>query len=96
MKECKIPECSVLPNLTGCKIVVGLKQLRKALLKGLVRDVYLAKDADPAITEPALELSLQCGARVSWCASMADLGKACGIDVKASAAAVLDMSGSNG
>ena len=90
MKECTIPECGDVPDLTDCKTVVGIKQLRKALLKGHAGYVYLAKDADPAITEPLLALCLERKVPVSWCVSMADLGKKCGIDVGASAAAVLD------
>ena len=90
MKECTIPKCSKLPDLTSCHVAVGSKQLRKAILNGRAKYVYLAKDADPAITEPVLRQCLENRIPVSWCASMADLGKACGIDVGASAAAVLD------
>ena len=90
MKECTIPECGVVPDLKKMKVVVGVKQLRKSLLKGKVRTVYLAKDADPAITEMLLALCEENKVPASWCASMTELGKACGIDVGASAAAVLD------
>ena len=90
MKECTIPECGKLPDLSQEKVVVGLKQLRKALEKGGVRSVYFAKDADTAITEPLIALCRENKVSASWCASMAALGKACGIDVGASAAAILD------
>ena len=55
-KVCKIPECGDLPDLTRYHIVVGSKQLRKALQKGTARTVYLAKNADPAVTAPIEEL----------------------------------------
>lgn len=90
MNDCTIPECGKLPDLQQYEVVVGNKQLRKALLNGRARYVYLAKNADPAITLPLGQLCKEHGADVCWCASMNELGKACGIDVGASAAAVLE------
>ena len=51
-KKSKIPKCGSLPDLTNRKIVVGAKQLKKAVRAGSVRYVYLAENADPAVTEP--------------------------------------------
>lgn len=78
------------PDLHGCKTVVGAKQLRKALSTGRAKQVFLARNADPAITDPIEALCR--GARIpySWVATMADLGRACGIEVGAAAAAVVD------
>ena len=90
MKTCIIPECGKLPDLSQKKILVGRKQLRKALEKGFQGSVYLAKDADPAITEPVIKQCMEHQIQVFWCESMTELGKACGIDVGASAAAVPD------
>ena len=89
-KNSKIPQCGVLPDFTGAKIVVGSKQLRKSLLKGCVRYVFLAVNADPAITEP---LEVMCGQRniqINWVPTMAELGRVCGIEVGTAAAAVID------
>lgn len=72
------------------KIVVGAKQLRKALNTGRAQRVYLAKNADPAITEPIEEMCLQNHVDCAWVRSMLDLGKACGIEVGAAAAAVIN------
>ncbi len=88
-KECRIPECGPLPDLAKCKVIVGAKQLRKALNNGLVRFVYLAENADPAITEPLEALCKVKGVCYTWTRTMQDLGSACGIDVGAAAAAVL-------
>lgn len=77
-----------LPNLHTDHIVVGTKQLRKALLRGGVARVYLALDADPAITAPLEALCGEKGVNCAWVRRMADLGRACGIDVGAAAAAV--------
>ena len=74
----------------GCrKVVVGAKQLRKALQSGKVFRVYLAENADPAIVEPIEALCQQNNVEFTWVRSMADLGKVCGIEVGAAAAATL-------
>lgn len=85
-----IPKCGSLPDLTRSKVVVGSKQLRKALQRGTARCVYLAENADPAITEQLYELCRSSAVDVTWVATMADLGHACGIEVGAAAAAVID------
>jgi len=72
------------------KVVAGAKQLRKALRSGQVFRVYLARNADPAITEPLESLCKQSGVGYAWAKTMQDLGKACGIEVGAAAAATLN------
>ena len=70
--------------------MVGAKQLRKALRNGSARRVYLAENADPAITEPLAALCQCSSVEFFWVRSMAELGKACGIEVGATTAAVVD------
>ncbi len=89
-KDSKIPNYGSLLSLRENKVVVGAKQLRKALQKGQAKCVYLAQNADPALTEPLEGLSQGLGRPVVWVRSMADLGRACGIDVGAVAAAIVD------
>ena len=79
-----------LSDISGQQIVVGAKQLRKALNKGCVLRAYLARNADPAITEPLAALCQQNSVEFSWVRSMSDLGQACGIEVGAATAAVVD------
>ena len=89
-KDCMIPECGNLAKKPGFKVIVGAKQLRKALEKGTAKQVFLAENADPALTEP---IEAQCKLKsvsYTWVQSMQDLGRACGIDVGAAAAAVVD------
>ena len=84
-----IPQCGSLPDLSKERLVVGVKQLRKALKNGRAQRVFLAENADPALTEP---IALECEERqieYTWVASMADLGRACGIEVGAAAAATV-------
>ena len=90
MKDCMIPNCGDLAELAGKRFVVGAKQLRKALQKGTVRCVFLAENADPAITEPIAAACEKDQISCAWVRSMQDLGKACGIDVGAAAAAAVD------
>ena len=78
-----------LAELRNHKKLVGMKQLRKALLRGGVARVYLALDADPAVTMPLAELAQSCGIESIWVGKMHDLGRACNIDVGAAAAATL-------
>ena len=80
----------MVPDLKNFKVVVGFKQLRKALQNDRAKCVFLAKNADPAMTAPIAELCEKNGVKAIWCQTMAELGKACGIDVGASAAAVLE------
>ena len=71
-------------------MVAGAKQLRKSLQSGRASRVYLAENADPAITEPIKTLCECNHVPYIWIASMDDLGHACGIDVGAAAAAAVE------
>ena len=79
-----------MADLNIGKAVVGAKQLRKALQKGIARHVYLAENADPAITDPIEAMCREQDVRYTWVRSMTDLGRACGIEVGAAAAAAVD------
>ena len=76
-------------EIGGRKVVAGAKQLRKALDSGKAYRVYLARNADPAITEPLEALCKQKNVQYAWVRSMTELGQACGIEVGAAAAAAL-------
>jgi large subunit ribosomal protein L7A len=90
LNDCMIPECGHGLDLTKFKLVVGTKQLRRALNQGLARQVFLAQNADPAITEPLEALCQLNQIPFTWIHSMQELGRACGIEVGAAAAAVLN------
>ena len=80
----------VSEELAKSKFVVGAKQLRKALKNGKARCVFLACNADPAVTEPIAALCQLNKVEIAWVKSMTDLGQACGIEVGAAAAAAID------
>lgn len=86
----KILKCEDLEELAGKRLVVGAKQLRKALQSGRAQVVYLAEDADPAITVPIEEQCQRDFVSCVWVRTMQDLGRACSIDVGAAAAAVVE------
>lgn len=72
------------------KRTVGFKQSLKAVERGQALVVYVAKDGDDKIRLPILEVCLQQGVPTVEVETMSELGKACGIQVGASVAAVLD------
>ncbi|WP_243299659.1 50S ribosomal protein L7ae-like protein [Bacillus litorisediminis] len=74
---------------TAKEIVVGTKQTVKAIQKGRVQAVILAADADPRVINPVLTAAEEHGVPIWQVDSMQKLGKACGIDVKASAVGII-------
>ena len=89
-KISKIPKCGEMPDLAGKKIVVGTKQLKKAVAAGRARYVFLAENADPAVTDALAQLCRLNHIQFTWVRTMAELGSACGIEVGAAAAAIID------
>ena len=85
----KTADPSTLAQLRSRKTVVGAKQLKKALANGTAQQVFLAENADPALTEPIAALCRSYNVNCAWVPSMTDLGHVCGIDVGAAAAATL-------
>lgn len=80
----------MLSRLAQRQTVVGSKQLRKALNAGRVTLVVLARNADPAITEPIEAMCQRNSVEYGWVQTMSELGQACGIEVGAAAAAAVD------
>ncbi len=91
-----IPECGDLAVPAGQRLVAGVKQLRKAVESGRAQAVFLARDADPAVLEPIQALCSRKHVSMSWVPSMSALGRACGIEVGAAAAAAVAQPDSNG
>jgi large subunit ribosomal protein L7A len=78
-----------LADLKTAKKAIGTKQAVRAVEKGLAAKVYLAEDADKRVVAPLAQLCNQKGIAVEAGATMAELGKACGIEVGAAAVALL-------
>ena len=68
---------------------MGLKQTKRAIAAGKVTKVFLAKDADPKLTEPLRAMCRLAQIAVADAYTMAELGRSCGIAVGTAACAVL-------
>lgn len=79
----------MLNELASASKVVGVKQARRALASGQAKRLYLAKDADPQLTQPLADEAGKRGVEVVWAESMKALGRACGIAVGASVCAAI-------
>ena len=88
-KDSKIPNCGIASEMGEKPLIVGAKQIRKSLENGRAARVYLAENADPAITEPLAALCELNSVPCIWVPSKEALGNACGIEVGAAAAAAV-------
>lgn len=79
----------ILDSLKEADTVTGIKQAMKAVRRSRAAAVFVADDADAHVLEDLLSACDLEDIPVEHVDSMAELGKACGIEVKASAAAVL-------
>lgn len=79
----------MLEELKNVQRVTGAKQTRRALAAGQVKRLFLAKDADPALTAPLADQARSAGIPVEEDSTMAQLGAACGIAVGAACCALL-------
>ncbi|MDA7028279.1 50S ribosomal protein L7ae-like protein [Bacillus sp. CLL-7-23] len=70
-------------------VIIGTKQTVKALKRDSVKEVVVAKDADPSLTTQVITLANEHGVPVSMAESMKKLGKACGIEVGAATVAII-------
>ncbi|KMJ56781.1 ribosomal protein L7Ae-like protein [Bacillus sp. LL01] len=69
--------------------IVGTKQTVKALKSGTVKEVVIAEDADVIVTQKVVQTANEYKIPVLKVDSMKKLGKACGIEVSASAVAII-------
>lgn len=79
----------MLEELKTDRKVVGVKQLRKVLNAGNAKKVFVAMDADPALTEPIVAQCTDSGVAVVRVPTMKQLGEACNISVAAAVAAIV-------
>lgn len=70
-------------------VVIGIKQTTRALEKGRVNRIYIAKDADNRLLRPVIEMGRNKQISMEEVPSMEELGQACGIKVGAAVAAIL-------
>lgn len=75
---------------TARKKTIGTKQTLKAMEKNSTRLVFVARDAEEYIVREVVKTASEKGIELEMVDSMAALGKACGIEVGAAAAAIID------
>lgn len=80
----------MLDELKTGRKTVGLKQTQKAVRDRYVKKVFIARDADERVIRPILEECGNLGIPVETAETMQELGAACGIDVGAAMAAILE------
>src|SRR4051812_4254786 len=74
----------------AASLMIGAKQTKKAVEQGKAQQVVIARDADEHVTLPVINLCKNKGIAVLYVDSMKELGKACGIEVGAATAAILN------
>ncbi|NBI30344.1 50S ribosomal protein L7ae-like protein [Chengkuizengella marina] len=72
------------------RLSIGTKQTLKVVERGSATEVYVAKDADPKVTAKVIVLCKDMNVNIIYVDSMKQLGKACGIEVGAAVAAVIN------
>ncbi|WP_078415004.1 50S ribosomal protein L7ae-like protein [Priestia abyssalis] len=71
------------------EVIVGTKQTVKALKNGRVKEVFVAKDANLEIIQKVIQAATELQTPICYVDSMKKLGKACNIEVGASAVAII-------
>ncbi len=79
----------LLDEIGNSKKVVGSKQVKKAVIKGIAGKVLLAGDAEPRIIEPLQDICQRHGVEIVMIETMQELGCACDIEVGSAAVALL-------
>ncbi len=77
-----------LNELAVSSRLVGTRKLARALKEGNVRKVFLARDADAALTAPIEREAVAAAVPVEWVRSRQALGRACCIDRPTAAAGI--------
>ena len=71
------------------RIVIGYKQVLKAVKSGICKKIFIAEDCSPNMSDTILKEST--GIPSEKFPSMRELGRECGIDVPASCAATVRL-----
>ena len=78
-----------LEDLKSGAFVTGMKETERAIAKGEAAYVFIASDCDERISHPLLEACQASGIPVEQGFTKKEIGRACGIKVKAASAAIL-------
>ena len=79
----------MLLELKECKKTVGTKQAKRAVVNDEAKSVIIARDADMHVITELVTMCEEKNIRIIYVDNMKELGKACGIDVRAASVALL-------
>lgn len=68
---------------------VGVSTTVRALQKGTVSEVFLARDADRRVINPIVSICREQGVKMNWVDCRDALGKACGLPISTSSVGFL-------
>ena len=71
--------------------IVGEREVRRAMEKGILRKVFVATDSDDKLTKPVRDVAVGLGVEVEEVDSKLKLGRACAIDRPAAVAGLLKI-----
>ena len=71
--------------------VVGEREIRRAMNKGILRKLFVAADSDEKVSQPLREAAAGLGVEVEEADSKLKLGRACAIDRPAAVAGLLKV-----
>lgn len=77
-------------RLRTSKKLVGINQVKKGVINGKTRTVFIAEDCDSRVITPLLEICREKDIEAVPVKTMKLLGELCGIKVGAAAAALLE------
>lgn len=80
----------MLEALRSSSKTIGIKQTLKAVENNTAKVVYIARDADEKVIYPLRDLCISRSIEIVYADTMKQLGKACGIEVGASAVCILN------
>lgn len=83
-------EEEIIKLLSSCAKVVGTKQVIRGLEEGAIKCVIVADDSDDYIRNKVTAAAKAQKVTLKRTSSMAELGKACGIKVKAAAVGLIN------
>ncbi|NLM04819.1 MAG: 50S ribosomal protein L7ae-like protein [Clostridiales bacterium] len=79
----------MLEALKESNKLIGVKQTTKALKEDNAKTLFIAEDADEHVVANIKKIAKKKSVEIIYVDSMQELGRACGIDVGAAAAAIL-------
>ena len=80
-----------LNELAVSERVVGEREVRRAMEKGILRKIFVAADSDEKVIKPLRETAVGLGVEVENVDSKLKLGRACAIDRPAAVAGLLKV-----